>query len=49
MFIIVVTTNRLDKLRVLLPTENDSHFLSDLGENGTISSLEKATMVSMMV
>lgn len=42
----VMATKKLDKLRVLLPTENDSHFQINLGENGLISSPEKAAVVS---
>lgn len=41
MVIIVMTTRRPDKLRTL-PTDSDSHFLSSVGENGVISSLEKS-------
>lgn len=49
MVIIVVIINRLDKLRVLFFIENDSYFLSDLGENGIIFLFEKVIMVFMMV
>lgn len=43
MTIMVMATKSLDELRTLPPTENDRHFLSNVGENGIISSLGKAT------